>query len=441
MTRPWGTMRVPGVLLASMLCIAALCSALTPSAASADTSATSQASQLAEQEAISLELAKRDLSLQAKAGGIVEQLEGALGGAYAGVSFDLKEGRFHIGVTDSTSLAAAETVAANDNIAEATTYDHDTYTWHELQEAEATWNAKLATLESKQQAFVGADARTNSVDVLLPSNLSSSEVSNIEAQANTSSVAATVAPVAARRLEITAGEGGGICQFPYCPQPHRGGTRIESEPDEEGYYHWCTMGFVVLIPAKSNAIGILTAGHCMEPKGFPWTSGTWKTSECDYGKAIRHTLEEGENKGDAGLLWDKSGCIIEPYISAWGKNEDLPIVGTRESYEGMYLCHEGANLGSQCGAATYHDVTTTINYEDVGRGKLKISHTDQMCAHGGKGDSGGPWAVWEAEPPTEAWGTDIHLGANELTCPEGGISIGFELPHALSLMEVKLDIY
>lgn len=76
-----------------------------------------------------------------------------------------------------------------------------------------------------------------------------------------------------------------------------------------------------------------------------------------------------------------------------------------------------------------------------GRGVLNIEHTDQMCSHGERGDSGGPWVVLNAEPPTEAWGTAIHLAANEKTCPEGGSVTGYELGYALQAVSASLVIY
>jgi streptogrisin C len=421
--------------LVAIAAIAAGCSValLAPIAVAAEAPAV--AASLAQQEHVSLEKAELDLRLQRQAGNIAEELKDKLGTGYAGLWFDLKGGRFHIDVTSQAKQTIAEEVTNKDGITTDTDFDPVTHTWSELQATEATLNSQLAPLKLKQQAFVGADAQTNSVNVSIASNAAPTAVTQADTDAAAMSVRTTVAPVVPQTLDQVASS----CSFPYCSNPQRGGVRINSESDSNGEYHFCTAGFVVNIPTIKYR-GILTAGHCMEPEGHAWSKGIWSTSECPFGDAIKHVLSETQYGGaDAGLIVNKHNCELEPYISAWGKNENLPIYGEKEAYQGRYLCHEGATSGSQCGNVTYINVTTAINYSAEGRGILNIGHTDQMCAHGERGDSGGPWANWNTEPPTEAWGSDIDLAANEKTCPEGGTSTGFELPVALSIMSATLE--
>jgi len=396
---------------------------LGPTAPAIGRGASDEAASLAQQEGISLEQAERDLQLQGRAENIADELKSQLGVDYAGLWFDLKNAKFHVDVTSAADRVIAEEVTANDGVTNATDFDPVVHTWHELEAAEATLNSQLSSLRAKQQGLIAIDPRTNSITISVASDAAPGAVMQADTMATSAEVATTVVPVAPQSLQIVATG----CSFPYCNSPQRGGVRINSESNGSGEYHICTAGFVVKSTATS-APTILTAGHCFEPEGGV-LSKPWKTTECVL-PVLSHVLGGGK---DAGLVAAPpvGKCSTEYDIASWGKNESLPITGEASVYYGKYLCHEGAASGSQCGSVMYSNVTTEINYSKEGRGTLSIEHTDWMCAEGIAGDSGGPWATWNTEPPTEARATDIDLAGNEKSCSEGGVSVGYELHYAL----------
>jgi hypothetical protein len=178
-------------------------------------------------------------------------------------------------VISQASQAVAEEITNKNGITTNTDFDPVTYTWSELQATEATLNSQLAPLRAKQQAFVAADPKTNSVTVSVASNAAPSAVAQATTDAAVTSVSSTVVPVVPQTLLQEAGG----CSFPYCSNPQRGGVLVRSPSNGNGEYVYCTAGFEVWL--SNGYKGILTAGHCFEPE--VWSTGRWKTSSCIFG--------------------------------------------------------------------------------------------------------------------------------------------------------------
>jgi streptogrisin D len=425
------------LVFCGLLVIASAVVVATPSAASANgnTVPSAEVSLLAKQQDISLALAERDLQLQQQAGDIATELQRELGAGYAGVWFDLSAAQFHIGIAPQTNKTSAEAITNRAGITTSTSFDTVTHSWADIEAAQEALNSQLASMIGKQQAAVVTSPQTNSVTVELASNLSSAVVQEVQTKVAHAAVTTQIIPVSAQSLQVHSDS----CIFPNCNRPLRGGIRIFSGSNTEGFYHFCTAGFFVR--DSSHNPYLLTAGHCFYPESGPWFNGTWGTAtpgggsiECIIGQRIVSRVDTG---ADAGVI---NTPLCETPIRGivfWGVSEDEVVSESpRTAYVGLFECHVGATSETRCGNVEYANITTTINYTNDGKGIIALTHTDWFCALDLPGDSGGPVFTFSGSVAT---GTGINVASSgEAECGQGGHGIAYELSYALTAMGVHL---
>lgn len=380
---------------------------------------------LASQEHISPALATHDVQIQNQAGNIAVDLQQKLGREYAGVSFNNQTGQFHIGAVSPAGEAAARAVTDSVGITASSTFDPVKHTMAQLEAIEAALNLKLSSAVKAQEAQVAISPATNSVTVRVASNAS---VGVIEAAKAPDTQVLPVPPQQLQQKPSACNPANEQCDLPM-----RGGTRYWSFAGP--YLLECTTGFTLRTVIGSNFY-MMTAGHCIEAgiyyAGHPTVWGV--SNAADTIGYPTTTVEAGHvalgTYGDVAAV-STAGLPAEPDLYFAGKENYYIIKGPKKAYVGLYECHQGKTSGTRCGTVTAVNVTSSIDYREIGYPVLAVEHTDIIGASSQHGDSGGPWAYGNNE---FGYGTGIEIGFNE----SGGYSIAFELELALSEMHLVL---
>jgi len=389
-----------------------------------------RASAYAQQQGISLSQAEIDLQLQDQAGDIAGQLEQTLGSTYAGLWFEAEHGRFHVDLAPGTDRRAAEEVVSGLGVASATLFDSVAHTWPEV---EATADALLRQLAPYGASVaVITSPQRNAPLIEVAANASDPAVSAADTAAAAATIPATVVQVPARELTASSN----ACNFPNCDAPIKGGVWIRSTADPERYYNACTAG--VEVEDANHYDYVLTAGHCFSGSpyyNYPynWRAAYSNGQECELGPPIASELS---TKGDAGVIAGPRGCgALAAQIVEWGVIENYPVHAQAKAYVGLFMCHMGEHSENQCGTVETANVATTIKYSV---GKIRVEHTDRMCALSLPGDSGGPTQYGNLE---WTYVTGILIAGNEeapASCSEGARSWDYELEYAEKLIGVTV---
>jgi hypothetical protein len=337
-------------------------------------------------------VAASHLAVQAKGAGMVAELRNALGSDFAGVWFDNKTGRFHIGIVNDNDRPAVTNVLAARDLVNDTDLDAVKYTWDELAAAETGVTRRISVYASSHTARVGIDPSVNGLTV---------DVASDAAQQDVASFATTTGPagdvpvrmhrVAPAALDVTPD----ACVFPNCDHPLRGGVRIENDQIiqcSNGTWACVTGCSEGALAVRSGSTFIITAGHCIK------AGGTWEAQQAN---GVPHNIGPSggsfvdASRGDAGAInvsnsswWMQSGWT--PETAAWNVDLDHPTTGSDYGYVGEFTCHFGYATGnppdgSACGTTTAQNVYN-IYYARWGQ----VSPLDVSTACSMEGDSGGP---------------------------------------------------
>jgi hypothetical protein len=183
----------------------------------------------------------------------------------------------------------------------------------------------------------------------------------------------------------------------------------------------CTAGFMVR--DYSGNPYILTAGHCsIWGTTFyenPFTSKAWPgLMNCTVGPWVHGASPWS---GYDAAIMPVTGCEgVIPYIHNWETGVDTHQEGATDTqFVGEYVCHWGLSTKSlhACGTIFAVNVPSKINYSKTGSGEWTIQQTDQICAYGQPGDSGGP--VTDGTYTGDATGIMLAFGTDFTDCPQG----------------------
>jgi hypothetical protein len=383
---------------------------------------------------------------------LVNKVEAALGGAYAGVWFEPATAKLHIDVTSNASRQAVASVVAQAGLAAEVIETPVRSTRAALLAAQKRWDAKLAKLMAPGQTMTGIDSQRNAVVVKLSSSVSPSQRAALErvaARANVN-VVITVVPSSQLRVQPKSTK----CEFAtkwieekryaWCEKTITSGVRIESATKR------CTAGPILI---KGYYTFVLTAGHCVEKEGeeskseYPnpnapvnkaATKKLGKVSKFTYSKEL-DTAEIAVEE-PPGVFAEALPTPVPAFMAEWGNwrgwhgpkphegepgepkaielglqfesravsGESLPVTGYAD-------CHEGATSGEQCGE---------VKMENVKKPEPKANEIetenlveDTACAE--KGDSGGPYFYY-APPNSEIFMEGTEVGGTVGKCEEKG---------------------
>jgi Trypsin len=335
---------------------------------------------------------------------IVNDLETAMAGEYAGVWFEPATAQMHIGVTSPVSRRVAEGVVVRTGLVSDVSETPVRSTRAQLVATQKRWNRRLAHLFAREEAETGLAPQNNAVSIVLSSSVPPLEQAAIKREASEAKVNVVVTISSSSRLQLTLDANTTKCKKfvkneAYCDKPLTAGVRIEAANKE-----FCTAGPLALPKAAANReeTYVLTAGHCIkkgggEAKAWSATNRVPETKEIGPAGAFIFGKE-----GDVGVIkisnpgaWAVAGNpSLYAVMAEWGKAgepiESTPVIKELEPLVGRTTCRQGQTTGQACG--TIRKEGQFIEPE-VG---VKIESLVEWEAKAGEpkaegGDSGGPF--------------------------------------------------
>jgi hypothetical protein len=378
---------------------------------------------------IEAEAAKKAVDLQDHASILDSQLSDQLGSNYTGEWF--ASGKIQIGTTSEGYERTVEQDLDNLGLADNAHIALATSSWEQLETAENSLAATLASLIKRGRVSLGVDVEHNAITLTQADNLSTGEAEEVESARTTVAVTSEIstASTSSVAIKLTA------CLDGACDKPLRGGVRIRKKDVSEDVVE-CTAGFIVRSTYTPKRY-LLTAGHCINFAGG-LTGEDWGAKYHEAGESEEHARSltynvksigpatafvNGEqhegvtttSQGDMGLIEIPSASFwaspLEPILIAYGgsgeipRNERYPIVGTAYSPQyprsAFIACSGGVNatepptVAEDCGVIT--GLLKTVAAE-LGPGEPVVDHNltqFDVCplfhkAHLDEGTSGGP---------------------------------------------------
>ncbi|HEX5853026.1 MAG TPA: trypsin-like serine protease [Solirubrobacteraceae bacterium] len=344
--------------------------------------------------------------------GLVQQVEAALGGAFAGVWFDASQARLHIGVTSTASRRLAKAVVARAGLSASVVETPVRSTWAQLLATQARWRSKLKNRLPRGQTETALHPQTNTVSVELSSSIPARERRTMEREASSSAANVVVGTVPASQLQATRQQGTSCSHFledkANCNKTLTAGVVVEGEKI-------CTAGPLVM-PQGSNKSDtyILTAGHCVIEVGEAISAFDRAGNKLEIGKVVNEV--DGE-AGDYAAIrienaaWKNAGKAPLLAVTAeWNTtdNRSYPVIGERHPVQGATNCHEGISTGHSCGLIEAVNVDVEIEGSVV-KNLVKDSGPSLKAANG---DSGGPWMFIDTAKNAVMEGTHVSSGEN-----------------------------
>lgn len=355
---------------------------------------------------VSNEQAEHNLAVQHRGTkiNVVDQLELALDGEFAGVWFDNEAGEFVVPVAvagfpeaaiqNRKAVVRAEfAAAALDGAYRTVEVEHSR---SELEVAQAKLDRSLEPFFEGQVLQTALDPAANAVVVRIAAGADDATMKEIQSAVADAGVKVEVREAPDAFFKV--GRNGCNEAMRLCDLPVRGGAFIYPGPywlNGQEVTNICTAAF------RANGWDgrkyILTAGHCVLENGKPGGAPIWSTFTVDTALQ-RHTIGTTSQWHWPGKDWAKidatgSWADTPPWptvLAYWGGPHEYPIVGEAKSYKGQTLCHVGANTGTSCGIVREANVTVQYSGGEQLNSMFEVGGKG-LCQGGG--DSGGPWVA------------------------------------------------
>ncbi len=340
---------------------------------------------------VSREAAERNLVVQERGAGIVEELQATEGAGYAGVWFDGDAGEFVIPVVRSSARNAVTDLLGGTSLRDDYRTRLVSSSWRDLEVSQERLDKALSGFFEERLVQTSLDPRTNSVVIYGAAGANKIQQARIESLAAAESVNVEVRPQDAEHFEAQTL----ACDITeaVCDKPLRGGVFIEpSGPSTEPT---CTTGF----KAIGNVVGnrfMLTAGHCFT------ASADWNTWDTNFNDRYVGHIEAGVypvhdyaaiRVNGYGNWWEEGGAPWPSEVVYWGGSQHIPITSESWSYLGQSVCHSGWATKSSCG--TVSAIAKTVTYGGAHPGTVyNLTEVSGPEFVAGPGDSGGPF--WTA---------------------------------------------
>ncbi|KAI1169566.1 trypsin [Nemania sp. FL0916] len=327
---------------------------------------------------------KRDLGLDANqatarvarehwAAGVIEQLSGSTGEAYAG-AWIAEDGTLNVGITNEALAAQVTAAGATPNIV-ANSYS-------KLEAAKLALDSKdisqAKTLEASATdsgiAAYYVDVKTNKLV--------------LEALADSTAHAealATQVGLAASEFEVRT-----VDSMPTTFATVRGGDAYIIQQSAR-----CSVGFTV-------TTGFVSAGHC----------GTAGNSVTTSSGASLGSFSASVFPGNADMSYIRtvSGTTLSGQINAYG-GSNLPVSGSTQAGVGSSICRSGSTTGVHCGSVLA--LSATVSYS---QGRVTGLTQTNVCAE--PGDSGGSfYSGAQAQGVTSGGSGDCSRGGQTFFQP------------------------
>jgi hypothetical protein len=410
---------------------------------------------------------------------LVNKVETALAGAYAGAWFESADAKLHIGVTSNASRQAAASVVAGAGLGAAVIETPVRSTRAALLAAQKRWDTKLARLVVPGQTITGIDSQRNAVVVKLSSSVSPSKRAMLEHAAASANVSIVITIVPPSQLRVQPKNT--TCEFTstfaespryaWCEKTITSGVKIYGpEIDEERQV--CTAGPMLIKGLKTF---VLTAGHCVEsgekkvgevweseypnpkpPRKMAATIKLGKVSAFTYTKALDSAEIEVEQPG---VFAAALPTPVPALMAEWGnwrgwhgkphegepakpiavapelQFESKAVSGESLPVKGYADCHEGARSGEQCGEVLMENVVKPNPKANPIETENLVE--DSACSE--TGDSGGPYFYY-APPGWEIYMEGTEVGGVIGECAETGKG-GAGTPNYFEPMKTLLKQY
>lgn len=193
-------------------------------------------------------------------------------------------------------------------------------------------------------------------------------------------------------------------------RPMKGGLAINHDGGQVGE---CTSGFVIR-RTDSGALGLLTAGHCIQVHGG--FDETWRHNSIAFGHALYETwVPGGSGNADVGLIdlfsGEEAQMTAKNRVRRTNQGEASVTVVSAPVLHGQ-ACRIGVTSGQDCGMITDTD---DANWSAVqGWQSMNVLHTAVFDKDSLGGDSGGPVIFYPGGgsccSPVTALGTHVHSG-------------------------------
>jgi hypothetical protein len=401
---------------------------------------------------------------------LVDKVETALAGAYAGVWFEPAAAKLHVGVTSNASRQTVASVVAKAGLGAEVTETPVRSTRPALLAEQRGWDARLARLLAPGEVMTAIDPQRDAVVVKLSSSVPSPQRTALEGVAASAhvNVFIRVVPPSAVRIEPK----GTTCEFAstwaeathyaWCEKTITSGVAIESKKER------CTAGPMLI---KGTKTFVLTAGHCVvEGVGEEWKS-EWPNPMPPRNKEGTKTLgkvtaETESNEFDiAEIEVERTSEFVSPLptpvpalIADWGnwvgytgnppkgkplepkaiapglQFESRAVSGESPPVTKFADCHEGKTSGEQCGEVLMENVVKPNPRANEVETENLVE--DSACAE--KGDSGGPFFHYGESNKIFIEGTMV--GGKTGACNATGTG-GTATPNFFEPMKTILKLY
>lgn len=418
----------PSKTSAARLAIAAAALLITAVAWAANSPAAGPPSAALDQSAQDRSSLASEVELAISRTGIVSKLEAGLGDAFGGVWFDPSTAQVHVGVTSPASREKAEAVAAGAGIAAHVTETSVDSTWAHLEAAQNRWSGLLSDRIDQEPVSTSLDQERNSLQVELGSSVPSTELGELEREADAAAVDVEISVQSPRRLSPFT-RCNAFKEFKaFCDPTMVSGVSITD--DNEAKEGDCTAGPLAIrkspgTTAASTETFVLTAGHCIE--GEPSTWEAWKKNEerkiiGEAVAALQPTVGAGYDVGvieiSAESVWAKAEATpVKPVIANWAAGkEPFPVIKQENPVKNTNVCYSGQRTGTKCGEVK----ETNVKFADGGyewKEAVKVQLAGGQKA--GKGDSGSPMFAKAAYEKEEGYVQAILLAGETEGEPPG----------------------
>jgi hypothetical protein len=327
--------------------------------------------------------AEENLETEHLGAGIVEVLKNTEGSEYAGVWFDGQAGQFVIPLIDIEAPGAVEAALGMLGLGDSYRLVPASYSWVELERAQAEVNQELDPLFAKQLVRTSLDPRTNSVVVVQAQGANEVQSEKVE-QASRDAVEVRESNAKLFKYESASC----VASARSCTRPLRGGVRITNGAAD------CTAAF----KATNKGTGarfLLTAGHCAASS----PSSSWRTEDSSTGvtheigtlAAWTYPTHDWSAISADGSFWDTAEWPSEAAL--WGTGiQEQPVAYEGFSYYGETVCHSGITSETSCGTVTNLNETVFYIGNEVAPSGV-VEHLTRVEGSGLcslPGDSGGP---------------------------------------------------